>query len=121
MMFTPLSVAEVFKTFQGQLSFETGLKERRYAFRDRCSRQVEINESIKLPEVKKVIRMAESISKEGTAASYKGGYTLTNGSLLFSGKAIFSKRVYEAQDWPEFKAAVDAQNRFSEQPVVVEL
>ena len=121
MMFTPLSAAEVFKTFQGQLSFETGLKERKYAFRDRCSRQVEINESIKLPEIKKVIRMAESINKEGTAASYKGGYTLTNGSILFSGKAIFSKRVYEAQDWPEFKAAVDAQNRFSEQPVVVEL
>ncbi len=121
LMFTPLSAAEVFKTFQGQLSFETGLKERRYAFRDRCSRQVEINESIKLPEVKKVIRMAESINKEGTAASYRGGYSMTNGSLLFSGKAIFSKRVYEVQDWPEFKAAVDAQNRFTEQPVVIEL
>ena len=120
MMFTPLSAAEVFKTFQGQLSFETGIKERRYAFRDRCSRQVEINESINLPVVKKVIRMAQSINQEGTAASYRGGYSLTNGSIIFSAKAIFGKRIYEAQDWPEFKAAVDAQNRFAEQPVIIE-
>ena len=121
LLFTPLSASEVFKSFQGQLSFDTGIKERKFAFRDRCSRQVEINESIKLPQVKKVIRMAESLHKTGTAASYRGGYSLTNGSLIFSAKAVFSKRVYDAQDWPEFKAAVDAQNRFSEQAVVVEL
>jgi hypothetical protein len=121
MMFTPLSAAGIFKTFQPQLSFETGLKERKYAFRDRCSRQVEINESIKLPAIKKLIRTAEPVTREGAAASYRGGYTLTNGSLIFSGKAVFSKRLYDAQDWPEFKAAVEAQNRFADQPVVVEL
>ena len=81
----------------------------------------EINESIKLPAIKKLIRTAGPDKSDGTAASYHGGYTLTNGSLIFSGKAIFSKRLYEAQDWPEFKAAVDAQNRFADQPVVIEL
>ena len=121
MMFTPLAAAEIFKTFQGQLTFETGIKERKYAFRDRCSRLVEINESIGLPGIKKVIRMPESIANYGTTASYQGGYTLKDGSVNFSGKAIFSKRVYEAADWPEFRDAVDAQNRFAEQPVIVEL
>ena len=121
LMFLPLSAAGIFKNFQGQLQFETGIKERRYAFRDRCSRQVEINESIKLPAIKKLVRKAPNITAEGTAASYKGGYALTNGSLIFSAKAVFGKRLYEARDWPEFKAAVDAQNRFADQPVVVEL
>ena len=121
MIFTPLSAGGIFKSYQGQLSFETGLKERKYAFRDRCSRQVEINESIKLPAIKRVVRTAEPVNKEGTAAAFRAAYSLNNGSLLFTGKAVFGKRMYDAQDWPEFKAAVDAQNRFAEQPVVVEL
>ena len=121
MMLTPLSASGIFKTFQGQLAFETGIKERKYAFRDRCSRQVEINESISIPAGKKVTRMPEPENREGTVASFRGGYSFTNGSVIFAGKALYGKRVYEAQEWPEFKAAVDAQNRFSEQPVIVEL
>jgi transglutaminase-like putative cysteine protease len=120
MMFTPLSAGEIFKAFQGHLSFETGLKERKYPFRDRCSRKVEINESIKLPNIKKIIRIPESITKTGEVASYQGGYSFSNGSILFSGRSVFNKRQYDAQDWPQFKAAVDAQNRFTEQSVIVE-
>ncbi|MEI6683307.1 MAG: DUF3857 and transglutaminase domain-containing protein [Bacteroidota bacterium] len=121
MMFTPLSAGEIFKNFQGQLSFETDKNEHKYAFRDRCTRTIEINESIKLPEIKKVIRAAGPVNTGGSAATFSAGYTLTNGSLIFAGKAAYNKRVYEAQDWPEFKDAVDAQNRFAEQPVVIEL
>ena len=121
MMFTPLSASEIFKPFQGQLSFETGIKERKYPFRDRCSRKVEINESIQLPEIKKVVSMPESIVKSGDAASYQGKYSVANGSINFSGKSVFSKRQYEPQDWPEFKAAVEAQDKFTEQPIVIEL
>jgi len=121
MMFTPLSAAGIFKSFQGQLSFETAMKERKYPFRDRCSRKVDINESITLPEVKKMIRMPESIAKSGDAASYTGGYSLTNGAVIFSGTSVFNKRQYDPIDWPDFKAAVEAQNRFTEQPVIIEL
>ncbi len=121
MMFTPLSAGEIFKNFQGQLAFETGQKERKYAFRDRCSRKVEVNESIRMPEIKKVVRMPEAIDKPGSAASYKGGYSVSNGTVIFSGTSVFSKRQYEAGDWPEFRAAVEAQNRFSEMPVIIEL
>ena len=121
MMFTPLSTGGIFKNFQPQLSFDTGLKERKYAFRDRCSRSVTINESIELPVMKKVIKIPESTTKPGMAASYTGGYTVTNGSLVFSGKSVFGKRLYDPQDWPEFKAAVDAQSVFTEQPVIIEL
>ena len=121
MMFTPLSAGGIFKNFQGQLSFETGIKERKYPFRDRCSRKVEINESIRLPDIKKVIRMPESLVKRGETASYQGNYSMANGSVIFSGTSVFSKRQYDAQDWPEFKAAVEAQTKFTEQPVVIEL
>ena len=121
MMFTPLSAAGIFRNFQGQLSFETGLKERKYPFRDRCSRKIEINESITVPELKKVVQMPVAAEKKGSAASFKGGYKFANSAVIFSETAVFGKRQYEAQDWPEFKAAVDAQNRFAEQQVVIEL
>jgi transglutaminase-like putative cysteine protease len=121
MIFTPLSAGGIFKPFQSHLSFDTGVRERKYPFRDRCSRKVEIKESIKLPPVKKIIRIPESISKSGEAASYQGGYVISDGMIIFSGTSVFSKRQYDPQDWPQFKAAVEAQNRFAEQSVIVEL
>ncbi|MFZ4523337.1 MAG: DUF3857 domain-containing transglutaminase family protein [Bacteroidales bacterium] len=121
MMFTPLSAGGIFKNFQGQLSFDTGIKERKFPFRDRCSRQVEINESVRLPENKSILQLPGSVLKPGDAVSYQGGYTVTNGVVIFSGKSVFGKRQYEPQEWTEFKAAVYAQNRFAEQQVVIEL
>lgn len=121
LMFTPLSAGGIFKSFQGHLSFETGLKERKFPFRDRCSRQIEINESVQLPESNKIIRIPGPVTKTGEAASYAASYAVTNGSVIFSGKSVFGKRVYEPGDWPAFRAAADAQNRFAEQAVIIEL
>ena len=41
--------------------------------------------------------------------------------LQFSETAILGKRIYEANEWPDFKAVVEAQNKFSEQAIVIEL
>jgi transglutaminase-like putative cysteine protease len=119
MIFTPVTVAGIFKGPQGQLTFDTGLKERNYPFRDRCSRMVEINESIRLPESATVVRMPSRITCTGEAASYDGGYSFVNGSLLFGSKAVFAKRQYEAAEWSQFRAAVEAQNRLSGQQVLI--
>jgi hypothetical protein len=121
LMFTPLSAGEIFKNFQGQLSFETEPAERKYPFRDRCSRQVSIQETMSLPAGCKASRIPAKTRVGGDAASFKGGYELKGSSLEFSAKAMFSKRIYEASDWPEFRASVEAQNKFAEKPLVVEL
>ncbi|MCX6287892.1 MAG: DUF3857 and transglutaminase domain-containing protein [Bacteroidetes bacterium] len=121
LLFTPLSAAGIFKAFQGQLGFDTDLAERKYPFRDRCSRQVSIYETMKLPANSKTVRVPASLNPGGNAASYKGGYTLNSNTLEFISNAVFSKRIYEASDWPEFKASVEAQNKFSETAVVIEL
>ncbi len=121
LLFIPLGPAGIFKTYQGQLSFDTGIKERKFPFRDRCSRVVEIDESMQLPALKSLCRIPESIVSEGDAASYHGGYKLNNTILTFTGVAKFGKRIYETTDWPQYKAAVDAQNHFSEHAVIIEL
>jgi transglutaminase-like putative cysteine protease len=121
MMFTPLSAGGMFKSFQPQLSFETGLKERKFSFRDRCSRKVEISESIRVSDNMKVVRVPGSVFKQGDAASFQGSYTTGNGAVTFTGKSTFSKRQYDPQDWPVFREAVEAQNKFAEQSVIIEL
>ena len=121
MMFVPLSASGIFKSFQPQLSFETNMKERKYPFRDRCSRTVEINESVVLPAYKKVLRLPGSIINEGETVAFEANYRNTSEAVIFSSKAVFPKRLYDAKDWPSFKAAVDAQNKFADQYITVEL
>jgi len=121
LVFIPLTAAQVFKSFQGHLSFDPSLKERKYPFRDRCSRLVELSETIKMPVFSKVVRIPESISKSGKAASLNGGYKLSNDTLSFEFKARLEKRIYDSQDWPEYKAVIEAQNNFAEKSVIIHL
>lgn len=119
MVFTPVTAAQVFKNYQSHLSFDTGLKDRQYAFRDRCSHLVEISETIELPRNARPVRIPEKAVTQGTAVSFDGGYTLNGNTLTYNVKAVYGKRLYEAADWPEFRQAVEAQNRFAEQPVIL--
>ena len=119
MLFTPVTAAQVFKNFQSNLSFETGLKDRKYAFRDRCSHLVEISETIELPRNTHPVRIPEKAVTQGNAVSFDGGYTLNGNTLTYNVKAVYGKRLYEAADWTEFRQAVEAQNRFAEQPVIL--
>jgi hypothetical protein len=120
-LFTPLSAAEIFKSVQTQLGFETDPAERKYPFRDRCSRLVKIHETIKIPVISKVIRIPAAIVTEGKSASFTGSYTLNGNILEYTSRSVFSKRLYDAADWPEFRSAVEAQNKFAEKPLVLEL
>lgn len=118
-VFTPIVAAQIFKAAQPHLFVDTGLKERKYAFRDRCSRLVELQETTKIPEIKEVIRIPQSVTQPQGIASFNGGYERKGNILTYSGKAVYSKRIYEAADWQAYKDAVDGQNRFLEQPVMI--
>jgi len=121
MLFAPISAVPVFKSFQPQLSFDTGLKERKYPFRDRCSRLIEISESTRLPESVTAVRIPGEVSQAGKVASFNGGYVLKDHILNYAATAVFTKRIYDATDWPEFRAAVEGQNKFGELPVILEI
>jgi transglutaminase-like putative cysteine protease len=121
LMFVPLSAQGIFRNFQPHLGFETTLKERKYAFRDRCSRLLTLNESITLPSFKKITRLPGSIKTGGAAVSFEGGYRALKDALVFNATARYGKRIYDSADWPEFRAAVEAQSKFADQFVVVEV
>ncbi|MCX6244586.1 MAG: DUF3857 and transglutaminase domain-containing protein [Bacteroidetes bacterium] len=121
LIFTPVVASNLFKNYQGHLFFETWIKDRKYQFRDRCSRQVELNETIELPENSGPVYLPEAKPVKGAVCSFNGGYQLKDRSLKLNEKIVLGKRIYDPGDWPEYKDAVSAQNALSEDPVVIRL
>ncbi|MCX6249318.1 MAG: DUF3857 and transglutaminase domain-containing protein [Bacteroidetes bacterium] len=121
LIFGALVASNFLRVFQPHLSFETGLKERKYPFRDRCSRLVELTETIKLPDVKNMISQPESKNDTGSVCSFTGGYKLSGNILTLKETVILGKRIYEAGDWPEFRKVITDQNSFAEHPVILQI
>jgi hypothetical protein len=117
-VFVPVVASNLFRNAQGHLFFETSQKDRKYAFRDRCSRQVELTETIELPSIKSVLSMPPSKKLSGDACSYDGSYSLSGNTLTMKQTVILGKRIYDAADWPQFREAVSNQNAFAEKPVI---
>lgn len=120
-IFAPVVVANLFKRGMSHMYFDTDLKERIYGFRDRCSRLVELNETIKLPGKGKLIPFEFDKSVGDDIAKFEGNITLDGKSLVISEKVKLSKRVYEPEDWESFRKAVSNQQKFAETPVVIDL
>ncbi len=88
------------------LHMNTSLEKRRHGFRTRCSRLVELDETVILPEGFSVKEFPEQEPVAGSAASFEGGYKTNDGSLGYSARLVLEKRVYEASDYDNFRAAV---------------
>jgi len=119
LLFTPVVASNLFKNYQGHLFFETWMKERKYQFRDRCSRLVELNETIELPANSSPVYLPETDAKTGTVCSFSGGYRLEGNLLKLNEKIVLGKRIYDPGEWNEFRDVVNAQNALSEDPVVI--
>ena len=119
-IFIPFVAANLFKRGMSHMYFDTNLKERKYGFRDRCSRLVELNETIKLPKEGKLIAFEFDESVGDDIASFEGNIALDGKSLVISEKVKLAKRVYEAEDWEAFKKAVSNQQKFAETPIIID-
>ncbi len=119
MLFVPLLAGNFMSRAMGHLTLNTDLTERKYAFRDRCSRLVQINETIALPSGYEVQLPAQLAEYKGQAASYKGGYEKKANTLILNQQIVLGKRVYDPADWPGVRAAVQAQKNLAEMPVVL--
>jgi len=115
---TPLLARNPFQGMQSHLYFDLDPETRIYPFRDRCSRQVTMNESMTLPGSLHVVRIPETIGSTDPAASINGSYRLDGNTLYFSEKISLEKRVYEAEEWTPFRTVVKHQKRFAEEPFI---
>lgn len=120
LIFIPLTARNLYSRAMGHLYFDTSLTERTQPFADRCSRLVEINETITLPGAYKTMDYNAQINGVvSPAVNYGCGFKLEGKKLLFGESAMYNKRIYEASDWPAFRQAVRNQKVVAATPVIL--
>jgi hypothetical protein len=112
----------IFRRAMGHLYFNTDLDSRQYPFRDRCSRLVELKETITIPGGYEMIYSPSKDKFNDGTASFQGEFSLgENGSALEMNQELaFSKRIYEPSEWNSFRKAVIAQKTFMNEPVILQ-
>jgi len=118
-LFIPLSSNNLFGRYMRHLSLNTSLNERKFGFRERCSRLVEINETVKIPEGFKSVKQENQIENKGQAASYKGSVIQDGDKITVKQTVVLNKRVYEPEDWKDVKTAVEAQKTMAATPLIL--
>ncbi|MGX8713175.1 MAG: DUF3857 domain-containing transglutaminase family protein [bacterium] len=117
--FIPLTARNLFSFAMSHLRFNLSPETRTQPFSDRCSRLVDIRETITLPYAPSQFHYPMVDGIADPAASFGCGFQMEGNKLSFGEQAVFSKRLYEASDWPAFRASAMAQLQVSKTPVIM--
>ncbi|WP_251621259.1 DUF3857 domain-containing transglutaminase family protein [Odoribacter lunatus] len=112
--FKPISLNNLFNNVRSFLRINTFLKERKYGFKDACSRMLQINETIHLPKGYKMKQPERKDQITGNAADFEGTLYQKENVINLYHSLILKKRVYDADDWMNFRNAVNAHKSYGE-------
>lgn len=118
-IFDPVITSGVFKGGMAHLYINTGTKERMYPFRDRCSRLVTLEETIKFPAGYQAINQSCNKDFGDKVSSFNGNFEIDKGKIKIKETISLGKRVYEPEDWNTFKKVVKAQKEFADKKVIL--
>lgn len=118
-IFSPLVASNIFKRAQAHLYTDVSIEDRKFDFRDRCSRLVKLSETITLPSFKDVFYVPESKELDGSAAYFNGRYKVEESLLILEEEIAIKKRVFEKGEWDNYKSVVEAQNKFADEKVIL--
>jgi glutaredoxin 2 len=106
-IFTPLLARNPLNdnSFASELHTDTSQTTKKYGFRQRCSKLVQIEETIKLPKFSnKSLPEFKTINSKYSA--FKANYNLKANTLELKAEHSMGKRIYEAEDWQDFRTAL---------------
>ena len=118
MLFKPMVMNNLYNQVKSYLRINTDLEERRYGFKDACSRLVELDETIQLPTGYKLAGNGKEDSVQSSAADFEGSLRQDGNKVVLHQKLALKKRVYEAGDWNGFRNAVNAHKSFGDYIVI---
>lgn len=116
---TPFLAKGFFKYAMPEVGYDVSLEKRDYPFSDRCSRLVQLSETMTIPAGYTSVTMPKARSFKADAVSFDGGYKLETSKVVFYENVRLGKRVYEASDWPDYRQAVINQKFYMDTPVVL--
>ncbi|MCD8292787.1 MAG: DUF3857 and transglutaminase domain-containing protein [Prevotellaceae bacterium] len=114
MLFKPLLMNNLYNQVRTYLRIDTGVEERKYGFKDSCSRLVELDETVELPDGYSLAGEDKHDAVEGQAADFVGSLSQAGGKVTLYNHLALKKRVYEAADWENFRRAVEAHKRYGD-------
>lgn len=118
MLFKPMVMNNLYNQVKSYLRINTDLEERRYGFKDACSRLVELDETIQLPAGYKLAGDGKEDNTQSPAADFEGSLRQEGNKVVLHQKLALKKRVYEAGDWNGFRDAVNAHKSFGDYIVI---
>lgn len=112
LLLKPLTMSNLYSRVRSYLRV-ADLPERKYGFKDACSRLVELDETILLPKGYRLRGESFSSKEQHASASFDGSLRQEGNKLILHQRLALNKRVYEAADWDGFRAAVNAHKVYS--------
>lgn len=118
-VFIPLTARNFYRRAMSHLYFDFSNETRTQPFSDRCSRLIQIQETITLPYEYGQFHYPMVDGIADPAASFGCGFQMEGNKLSFGESLMFGKRVYDADDWMPFRASAMSQITVSETPVIL--
>ena len=117
--FIPLSARNFYARAMSHLAFNLDEATRTQPFSDRCSKLIDIRETVNLPYecTKFHYPMIDGVADP--AASFGCGFQMEGKRLTFGESLLFGKRRYEAADWLPFRTSALAQRQVATTPVIL--
>lgn len=120
-IFNPIIASDFLNRAMSHMYMSTKIETRNYAFHDRCSRFVDLSETVTLPANGKLVTYNFDEDFGDDVASFKGKTEISGNQFSYSEQVSLSKRIYDANDWPSFKKAVLMQKKFADTPVIIKI
>lgn len=117
MLFKPMTMNNLYNQVRSYLRIRTSLTERKYSFKDACSRLVELDETIRIPKGFN-LKNARQDEKQSAAADFEGYIRQKNDIIEIHQKLALKKRIYEAADWDGFRSAVNSHKAFGDYLII---
>ena len=118
LIFKPFVMNNLYTQVLSFLRINTDIEDRKYGFKDSCSRLVEVEEKLSLPSGYKMLGDEKQVNIDGQAADFDGMLKQDGGKILLDTRLSLYKRVYSAEDWDDFRNSVNAYKSFGEYIVV---
>lgn len=118
LLFKPLVMNNLYNQVRSYLRINTDVKERKYGFKDGCSRLVELDETIQLPSGYTLLNESKADAMQGTGADFEGSLSQKGNKVTLHNRLALKKRVYQASDWDSFRRAVEAHKLYGEYLVI---
>ncbi len=115
----PVISQPAFERGMAHLYINTQTEKRSYGFRDRCSRLVQLTETMTVPTNFHLQKEAEAEHFGDEIAAFKYNINQKGNTIKLYQEIELGKRVYEAEDWPMFRKAVLAHKNIRKQSLIL--